>query len=352
MAYNKEEKEKYDFKSEELKAAIQEIGETFKTKPELIADAVAFGADFYHYSYRNMLLIYRQNPHCQYVQSFQAWKQMDASVKRGEHGMSILTPVEITYLKTGPEDYTQLRYASEEQKRAYRNNEIESIKTMRYRVGTVFDISQTTFPKERYPELFHMGYDSRQCKPIIEGLRDYCKTEISCPVELKSLRSITLRGQYDPALHQIELNHLLEDTERLSTLTHEMGHALLHSKSEGRAKPAAQIEFEADALSIMLQKHYGIEITDARKRHLAGMYKILEEKEQDIDLGNCLNHVYSVYKESVALMDRYVEKKIEKEKEWDEDKLLRDMGESPIELCMRETVSKRPINQKELEREA
>lgn len=82
-----------------------------------------------------------------------------AFVKKGEHGLSIFVPVLVTVLET-EEGPVQLKYASKEQKEAYKRGEIKGETETRFRLGTVFDISQTTFPPERYPELFHMGYES------------------------------------------------------------------------------------------------------------------------------------------------------------------------------------------------
>ncbi len=41
-------------------------------------------------------------------------------------------------------------------------------------------------------------------------------------------------------------------------------------------------EFEADVMSIMLQQHYGLEITDERKSHLVGHYKSWFESDPKI----------------------------------------------------------------------
>lgn len=308
------EKTSVEQKEEYLKSMIQEIGETFEENPEIIAEALAFGSQFYQYSMRNSMLIYNQNKHSQYVQSFQKWKEMGASVKRGEHGMNIFVPVQTTYLKVGEEEFVQLRYATKVQKEAYQKGEVESVNRLHFRIGTVFDISQTTFPKERYPELFQMGYANEKYSTLIDGLTKFCDQELSCPVEITDVKSIGLRGCYYPELHKISLNQLLEDSERLSTLTHEMGHALIHHDPEAMRKSEALREFEADAVSIMLQTHYGVEITDTRKRHLATAYQKLKEIEPDTQINDCLNDVFQVYRTHVEEIDRHVQESIDIER--------------------------------------
>lgn len=61
-------------------------------------------------------------------------------------------------------------------------------------------------------------------------------------------------------------------TQRLSTLLHEMAHGMLqHGMDTGKSR--AQREFEADALSVMLESAMGLPITDTRKEHMSVEYK-------------------------------------------------------------------------------
>lgn len=73
---------------------------------------------------------------------------------------------------------------------------------------------------------------------------------------------------------QSRLNDRLEDTQKLSTLAHELGHAVLLHQI-GDEKSEHQKELEADALGIMLESYFGIEPTDSRRRHLAKHYQSL-----------------------------------------------------------------------------
>lgn len=76
--------------------------------------------------------------------------------------------------------------------------------------------------------------------------------------------------------------------EKLSTLSHEMGHAIEKHGVEGKEKGEGQREYEADCISIMLQDYLGIEITDARRRHFKHAYnqfeKEMQEKYQELPL--------------------------------------------------------------------
>lgn len=79
---------------------------------------------------------------------------------------------------------------------------------------------------------------------------NFCQKHLGYKVAYDTdLRSISLRGACNRLTKEITLNPKLNDSQRLSTLTHEMGHAILHGDSN--TKGTFQKEFEADAISIM-----------------------------------------------------------------------------------------------------
>ena len=84
-----------------------------------------FGAKFYQYSARNTMLIYKQNRGATFVQSFKNWKDMGHPVKRGEHGLNILVPVQCTLIKDDGA-YIPLREATKEQKELFKAGKLES----------------------------------------------------------------------------------------------------------------------------------------------------------------------------------------------------------------------------------
>ena len=258
---------------------IHEIGKSYADRPEQLAEILEFGSKFYKYSISNMELIYAQNKGAMYVQSFEAWKEMDTSVLKGQKGIKIFVPVQSTVLILEDNSLLPLQDASAQQKEMYKKGLIESKKVLRYKIGNVFDISQTNFPVERYPELFSVGYASEQHAEIAEGLVAFCK-QIGVTVDYKDLNSISIRGYFAPDANRIVVNELLNDTQKLSTLSHELGHALEEHGTKDIS--SAQKEFEADSISILIQSHFGLELSDTRKSHLADHYRKFEAeiKEQ------------------------------------------------------------------------
>lgn len=305
MAYikNPTEAQKQDWKmqikqqEEEMQRMIKNLAQSYQEKPETIAEFLSFGSSFYKYSIRNNMLIYGQNPHSTYVQSFKAWKDLGYPPKKGERGMKVYVPVQATILKVG-DKLVPLEQATKEQKLQYQAGELESTSQTRFKLGTVFDIAQTVFPKEKYPQLFHMGYPSELHKDVIKGLIDFGEQSLNYTIKTKDMKSISLRGKHIGQLQEIHLNEQLNDTQRLSTLAHELGHAVLHQIPSDIG--TAQKELEADALGIMIEGYFGIKPTDSRKRHLADNFREYEKaykKDPNMDsFGEILKNVFTVFK--------------------------------------------------------
>lgn len=289
-------------KSEELKNELQQkvidLAENFHQNPEEIAEYLKFSTRFYNYSSRNTMLIYKQNPGAVFCNSYKAYQDMGYSVKRGEHGMKILVPTYKTYLKVG-DDLIPLSNATSEQKGLYKSNKIEAEKYLFFKIGTVFDIAQTNCPAEDYPKYFDIGYSSEQHAQIYNILKNYCQDNLNCPVYENAFSSVNLRGYYEPITNSISISGNFEDSTKLSILSHEAAHAMLHNYQEmevGRAD--SQVEFEADATSIMLQSYFGVEIPESRLRHLSSCYEQMRSSNNltSKDITSSLERAHKAFK--------------------------------------------------------
>lgn len=305
---------------QEYQKRIIDLCDTYTTDPSKILEFIQFKSQFYQYSLNNTMLIYGQRPKASFVQSYAAWNKMGANVLKGEKGLKIYTPVKATYI-LNPETskYELLSVAKRENPKlyeAYKEGMVESREKVNFRIGNVFDISQTNFPKERYPELYSMGYSSEQHDLLIKGMIDYAGKEHGIDVNSADLESISLRGLSYRGMSVVEINERLESTQFLSTLNHEIGHQLLH---ENTNKPIHQIEFEADVFSIMLDYHMGIDVTDARKEHVVACYKnILKECENENSkevLDELFDNVFKTYSQEISKIDVYVDKYLPKDKQ-------------------------------------
>lgn len=140
----------------------------------------------------------------------------------------------------------------------------------------MFDISQTNCPIEDYPKLLSIGYDSKDHAKAYDQLVEFAENFLNCSVS-SSKMPLSLRGTYSPCLNEIMINNNLIDTEKLSTLCHELGHAILHNQNS-ELKSRTQQEIEADMFGIMLQNHFNIELTNLRKLHFKQHYERFEKE--------------------------------------------------------------------------
>ena len=324
MAYNKAEyiKNKND-EMAGIKNKIKELAQNYSEDPRIFSEVLQFSAKFYRYSSRNNQLIYAQNPYATFTASFKKFKEMGYNVKKGEHGMKIICPVFVTYLEDpDTKVLVKLSEASKELKEKYKNREAEIKTVQSYKLGTVFDISQTNCPTEDYPKYFNVGYKDEPAERLYNAIKKYAETKLNCPVDETDMKSISLRGLYT-GTNEIKINRLLQDTQKLSTLTHELGHAIMHK--DFSEKLTAQKELEADALSIMLSTHFGVELTDQRIRHLSDCFntykeRLSEQQSEDAsrknkldDIDKVLENVLEKFKEIIPIITETVFKELGRE---------------------------------------
>lgn len=276
MAYQRLSTEEKEQRKKELMQKVENIVDNFQRSPADLIEYLKFNSKFYQYSKNNNTLIYQQNRYAQYCGSFKHFKDMGYSVKKGEHGIKILVPYISKYFyNADTEEWKKIYEASVEQKQKIKNGEMEIKQYTSFGVGTVFDISQTDCPVENYPKFFGFGHESKSHRELFNAVKYYAEGK-GIPVEIVDFKSITLSGQYNAIDNSIELSDKLNDDRLLSVMTHELSHALLHNSAllENNNKHIMQIEFEADALSLLLRERLGIsDIEDARQAHLQASFK-------------------------------------------------------------------------------
>ncbi len=290
-------------KAEEVKKDLQQkvidLAESFKNNPQDIAEYLKFSSKFYNYSSRNSMLIYQQNNGARYCNSYKSYRDMGYQINRGEHGMKILVPTIKTYLHI-EDDIVPLSKATAEQKKAYKAHQIQTEQKLYFKIGTVFDITQTNCPKEDYPKIFDLGYSSERHSDICVVMKKYCEQKLNCPVYENDFKSINLRGYYNLSNNSISLSGMFDDTTKLSILTHEIGHAMLHNSNEMQHNKLSEalLEFEADATSVMLQSYFGIDIPQSRLSHLSTCYKeVINDKNiTNKDITTSLERAHKTYK--------------------------------------------------------
>ena len=284
-------KEEFD----KLTSEIKDIAKTYQADPDLITDYLAFKAQFYQYSPTNTMLIHLQNPHATFVASFTKWKELGYSIKKGQHHIKISRPIEVSKFPRnvdGKTQWTNVKYASPEEKAKIANGELEIKKTTEFIPHQVFDISQTDCPVEDYPKFYNMGHPDMEQQQLYECVKEYAK-ECGFTVQERDLSSISLHGYYDLGDNSIHINSLLEDSERLRTMCHELAHGVLHKTS---TQPVEIKEFEAECFSAMLKRKMGFPVSEESKRYIKQYYnKSNYIKNGKFDMSKTLNRLSKTF---------------------------------------------------------
>ena len=300
----------------EINKNIAGIALNYTADPIKIAELCEFASKFYKYSLRNTMLIKDQNPGATFVQAFDKWKKAGYSVKKGEKGLKVFVPVKVVSVKDENGNFVKLSEASKELKQMYKNNQVESKQNIYYSVGNVFDISQTNCPVEKYPEFYGMGYKDVNQDILCKALESYIKDKMNVDVEIKDLTSISRRGYYSKTENKIVLSDKLKSSERLSTLTHEIGHAVM--QHSGNDEDVFRNEIEADSFCIMLNSHLGIDITDMRKVHLSNNFSMWEsemlDKDKEYQFDELLGNVQKKFSSIVETIDEYIDYEVAQDK--------------------------------------
>lgn len=229
--------------NEKTKALIDEVkaGVSKVQGSEDWKACMANSSKFWRYSFYNQLLIGSQCPDASRVAGFKTWKSLGRHVKKGERALRILAPRVIT-------------------KEDHKGDEVKGIAG--FFAVPVFDVSQTE--GKELPTIFHPlkgtapdGVFSRaEALMVSKGYT----------VSFEPLRD-GLYGFVD-SKKRIVLREGESQAQTLSTMVHEMSHALLgHVGDEHKARDAG--ELEAETASWIVCRNLGLETSDSSFTYLA-----------------------------------------------------------------------------------
>ncbi len=216
----------------ELKARITErIQELARaTDATLVSDEMQRYLDmcsrFHQYSPCNVWLILMEKPNATMVAGFHKWITMKRYVRKGEHGIAILAPILTPF----------------ENKDGIQIEKLVGFKTV-----YVFDISQTD--GEPIPEPPNWK-SPEQNALLTERLMDFAVSR-GIRVQVKELQGETQGVSMGGTI-------ILSPRAGTKTLIHEIAHELLHHR-ETRLMLQAERELEAEAVSYVVGKHFGLD---------------------------------------------------------------------------------------------
>ncbi|MBQ3195420.1 MAG: ImmA/IrrE family metallo-endopeptidase [Clostridia bacterium] len=307
---------------EELSNKCKDIYKNFKQDPEALVEYLEFSARFRNYSHNNRIMIYAQRPGAMFVAPASAWREglpnaeskplsdTPIYIKKGEKALYVYAPViqRLYQHCNSAEQPRRWSFLSAAEQKDYKTNpETWTVgEALRFKLVPVFDIGQVNCPPELLPKIIGIGEQNATAAQCYQALKEYAKTQNITVME-KDLGSVSLRGLYRIGENTILINSLFNDTQRLSTLAHELGHSALHyDMSTAFSKSQSTRELEADMYSLMVERLCGLETTDARKAHLQDSYKAFEAEQMNapedkrISIDEVFDGVFKRYNDSAA----------------------------------------------------
>lgn len=224
-----------------LEKGVREIYESDKFQ-----DYLKVLSRFHHYSYTNCELIALQNPKATLVAGFNAWKMMNRYVKKGEKGIKIVCPITL-------------------KKEVEENGEKKEIAVPSYKIGYVYDITQTG--GHDIP-----SYIVEEIKGKVDDYEKIRKAIINCVPANVSFEEIkeTYNGYYDANAKKIVVKSSMDEIMQIKTLLHETAHCLLHESDQENKRDRAQREVEAESVAYVVCNWLGLDTSEYSFKYVAG----------------------------------------------------------------------------------
>ena len=247
---------KIDEITEKLEAGIKDMfqGDNFK-------EYLKSMSKFHRYSLNNVILITSQMKDATHVASFTKWKELDRSVKKGEHGLQIFSP--IIRNKLDPE--TKEIIINE------KSGKPEKVITG-YKPAYVFDISQTE--GKELPEIVKVLTGKVE---DFEKLKEALTKVSEVPISFEHING-RANGYYSLTEEKIVVDESLPEAQKIKTMVHEISHSMLHSNADDEKERTTK-EVEAESVAYTVCNYLGLDTSDYSFGYIGGWSKDMELSE-------------------------------------------------------------------------
>ncbi len=271
--------------------------------------------NFNNYSFNNMCLIHLQNPDSKYVASFKTFSKMGYYPKKDEKSIKILIPSFLTYVKISEKENVTIKplfTLTDEELKKYKNKDDNSVefynqKLTHFKVGSVFDISQTNMPVELIEELEPTIED-----PSSDQITDaFIKTiyKDGFKVKYENLTS-DMKGYCDHNNDTIVIRKGLSNLMGLKVIIHEYAHALAHQHLKNNGKEYRehrnQYESEAEAIAYVVTKSLGLNSNNYSLNYLYSWSKNKDFKEIEDSFSTIVNYSKKIINNFEKFYDREI----------------------------------------------
>ena len=248
---------------------------------------------FHNYSLNNIHLLKMQNPNVSQVASFNKWKtDFDRTVKKGSKALKIWVPYQV---KTSiPVHQKELDFTPAE-------NEMEQkeIIVTRFKLGNVFDVSQTE-GKELPKAIHELTGDVKDYEDLYRAAKAV-SMDNQIPISFEEIKRESANGYYSPDENRIVISKGLKGQEQiLKTIFHEMAHADLHRGSNAQYgdDQYRKQELQAESVAYVVANHFGFDTSSYSFGYLAIWAKDKNGFEDMVE------QLQIVQKEAKSLIDR------------------------------------------------
>lgn len=259
--------------TERLEQGVQELFTS-----ERYTEYLKTMAKFHNYSFNNTLLIALQKPDATLVAGYQAWqKKFNRHVLRGEKGIQIISPAPIKEKeeveKIDPETNEPIL-----KENGQPETEIIEHIIPRFKVATVFDISQTD--GEPLPDLG--GEDLTGDVPDFDIFMEAIRNVSPVPIRFAEIEGES-HGYYHNVDKEIVIKDGMSESQTMKTAIHEVTHAMLHDREmlqeQGIEKDRLTKEVEAESVAYTVCQHFGLDSSEYSFPYIAGWSSGKEMKE-------------------------------------------------------------------------
>ena len=248
---------------------------------------------FHNYSLNNIHLLKMQNPNVSQVASFNKWKtDFDRTVKKGSKALKIWVPYQV---KTSiPVHQKELDFTPAE-------NEMEQkeIIVTRFKLGNVFDVSQTE-GKELPKAIHELTGDVKDYEDLYRATKAV-SMDNQVSISFEEIKRESANGYYSPDENRIVISKGLKGQEQiLKTIFHEMAHADLHRGTNAQYgdDQYRKQELQAESVAYVVANHFGFDTSSYSFGYLAIWAKDKNGFEDMVE------QLQVVQKEAKSLIDR------------------------------------------------
>lgn len=215
-------------------------------------------SQFHDYSFNNTMLIAMQKPEATLVAGYQAWqKKFERHVKKGEKGIQIIAPAPIRE-KEEVEKIDPFTNEPALKENGQPETEIITHVIPRFRVTTVFDVSQTD--GKPLPE-----FGIEDLTASVENYEAFMQaiTSVSpVPIRYDEIEGES-HGYYHLVDKEIVIQSGMSESQTMKTAIHEVSHAKFHDREImeelGIQKDKLTREVEAESIAYCVCQYFGLD---------------------------------------------------------------------------------------------